>query len=381
MDRGRGCDYAAPVPEMRDNREKSPDSGKLWTVRRVLQWTQQRFTERGIPSARLDAELLLAHALGRGRVSLYTGLEQPLTPEELTRYRGLIQRRLGGEPVAYLIGRRDFWTLTLTVTPAVLIPRPETETLVEVSLALLPDPPAADDPGPGAAASAEGRAASQEGPAIPGQGELTVHYDPPMEGAADAPTDADQPQAASAAPGPAMEAVSTPAASGPKVADIGTGSGAVALSLKKERPAAQVFAVDCSPEALAVAAGNGASLGLAVTWLQGDLLSPLPPHAPFDLIISNPPYIPSGDIAGLAPEVRSEPHLALDGGADGLRVIRRLVRDALPLLAPGGALAMEVGDGQAGAVAELLRGAGYAAVAIEEDLARTPRVVSARRPA
>lgn len=352
-------------------------------MRRVLQWTQQRFHERGIPSARLDAELLLSHALSRSRVSLYTGLEQPLTPEELQRYRGLIQRRLAGEPVAYLVGRRDFWTLTLAVTPAVLIPRPETETLIEVALALLPEAtaeaPREAEPAPAAAPVVT------EGPAQPGEGELTVHYEAEGVAAEEVAAEASAPPAAAAGPGaagPAAEARAEVAAPERvlRVADIGTGSGAVALSLKKERPAAAVYAVDCSPEALAVAAGNGQALGLAVTWLQGDLLAPLAAHAPFDLIISNPPYIPSADIPGLAAEVRTEPHLALDGGSDGLRLIRRLIQGALPLLSPGGALAMEVGTGQASTVATLLRGAGYSHVAIEEDLARIPRVVSARRP-
>lgn len=357
-------------------------------MRRVLQWTQQRFHERGIPSARLDAELLLAHALSRSRISLYTGLEQPLTPEELQRYRGLIQRRLAGEPVAYLVGRRDFWTLTLAVTPAVLIPRPETETLIEVALALLPEA-GAEAPLEVEAATPAAPVVPDEGPAQPGQGELTVHYEAEVaaveegaEAAASAAAGAEASPPPAPAAGPAAEAredVAVPERA-LRVADIGTGSGAVALSLKKERPAAAVFAVDCSPEALAVAAGNGQTLGLAVTWLQGDLLAPLAAHAPFDLIISNPPYIPSADIPGLAAEVRSEPHLALDGGSDGLRLIRRLIQGALPLLSPGGALAMEVGAGQASTVATLLRGAGYSHVAIEEDLARIPRVVSARRP-
>jgi release factor glutamine methyltransferase len=280
----------------------------VWTILGVLNWTEQRFRERGLSSPRLDAQLLLADVLARDRVFLYTHFDQPLGPDELARYRGLIQRRLQGEPVAYLVGKKEFRSLMLDVDARVLVPRPDTETLVDVALALLP---------------AEAGAA--------------------------------------------------------RIVDVGTGSGAVALALKKERPEAQLYAVDRSPDAAAVARKNAERLGLALEVLEGDLLAPVADKAPFALIVSNPPYIPSGEIAQLAAEVRREPRAALDGGADGLDVIRRLVKDAPPLLAPGGALALEVGAGQAAAVVALFAGDGrYTAATATPDLAGIERVVAAR---
>ncbi len=280
---------------------------EIWTILRVLTWTQSRFAERGLATPRLDAELLLAEVLGRDRVGLYTHFDQPLSADELARYRELIKRRLSGEPVAYLIGRREFRSLELRVDARVLIPRPETETLVEVALArLAPD---------------------------------------------------------------AVRAV-----------DVGTGSGAIALALKSARPSLEVLAVDRSPEAAELARANAAQLSLAIEIFVGDLLAPVAARAPFDLIASNPPYIPSAEIPSLAPEVRREPHLALDGGPDGLAIIRRLIEAAPPLLAPNGTLALEVGAGQAPAVAALLSKAGFTAIESTRDLAGIERVVAATRP-
>jgi release factor glutamine methyltransferase len=278
---------------------------ETWTILRVLSWTQGRFAERGLGTPRLDAELLLAHALGRDRVGLYTHFDQPLHGDELAKFRELIKRRLAGEPVAYLVGKKEFRSLELSVDARVLVPRPDTETLVEAALALV--------------------------------GET------------------------------------------PRIVDVGTGSGAIALALKAARPGAEVLAVDRSPEAAAVARGNAERLALAVEVLVGDLLAPV--AGPFDLIVSNPPYIPSGEIPSLAPEVQREPRLALDGGPDGLEVIRRLIADAPRLLAPLGALAMEVGAGQAPSVLALLARAGFASPSTARDLAGIDRVVTARRPA
>ena len=254
--------------------------------------------------------MLATRAFSRTRVELYTHFDQPLGDPELAAYRGLVQRRMAGESVAYILGRKEFWSLDLEVDARVLVPRPDTETLVEQALELLKGMP---DPG---------RAL--------------------------------------------------------RVADIGTGSGALALALKKERPGDAVFAVDVSPEALDVARGNASRLGLDITFLQGDLVSPLAGLGPFDLIASNPPYIPSQDIAGLPPEVRHEPRLALDGGEDGLFVVRRLASDARNVLSPGGALAMEIGSGQAATAMEILRGTGYAGIGARRDLASIERVVYGR---
>jgi release factor glutamine methyltransferase len=275
----------------------------VWAVLEVLRWTTAHFEKHGVASARLDAELLAAHAFGMSRIELYAHFDRPLAAAELATYRDLVSRRLAGEPVAYLLGHKEFWSLDLLVDSRVLIPRPDSETLVEEGLDRFAGP-------------------------------------------------------------------------GGRIADVGTGSGALALALAKERPEAQVFATDISPEALAVARANAERLGLAVTFGEGDLAQALVPTGLFDLMVANLPYIPSAEIDGLAADVRSEPRLALDGGADGLALVRRLIEAAPELLQPGGCLALEVGAGQAGAVEELLRGAGFGGIRSRRDLAGIERVVS-----
>jgi release factor glutamine methyltransferase len=279
----------------------------------VVRWTTARFAERGIGTPRLDAELLVAHVLSLPRVQLYVQFERVLTPEELAGLRALIQRRQGGESIAYLTGRKEFWKLEFAVDARVLVPRPDTETLVEEALARL---------------SASG------------------------------------------------ESGVTP----PRIADVGTGSGALAITLAKLRADAAVFASDVSAPALEVARANAERLAAAVTFVEGDLAAPLAAHAPFSLIVANLPYIPAGELASLPPDVRTEPALALDGGADGLDLVRRLVADAPALLAPGGALALEIGAGQAEATRALLQGAGFADVQTRRDLAGVERVVSGVKP-
>ncbi|MBI4508038.1 MAG: peptide chain release factor N(5)-glutamine methyltransferase [Deltaproteobacteria bacterium] len=280
-----------------------------WTILKVLQWTANRFSERGISSARLDAEVLLAHVLGMTRVGLYTSHDKPLQQGELATYKDLIRRRLAGEPVAYLTGRQEFWSLPLKVDPRVLIPRRDTETLVEVALAV-------------------------------------------------------------ARPRNAC-----------RIADVATGSGAVALALAKELPQATVVATDASPGALEVARENADQLGLSsrVELREGDLVSPL--DGTFDLIVSNPPYVPTDEIATLAPEVRREPRAALDGGSDGLFVLRRLVPAAMAFLAPDGRLAVEHAHDQGEAVARLFQDSGYIDVVTTKDLAGVDRVTAGRKRA
>ena len=281
-----------------------------WTVLDVVRWTTARFAERAIATPRLDAELLVAQVLSLPRVQLYVQFERVLSPDELAVLRDLIKRRQGGESVAYLTGRKEFWKLEFTVDARVLVPRPDTETLVEEALARL---------GPGGAGA-------------------------------------------------------------PRIADVGTGSGALAITLAKLRTDAAVFASDASAAALEVARANAERLGVAVTFVEGDLGAPLTPHAPFTLIVANLPYIPSGDLAALPADVRSEPALALDGGADGLDLVRRLVGEAPGLLASGGVLALEIGAGQAEATRALLQAAGFTDVQVRKDLASVERVVSGVRP-
>jgi len=281
-----------------------------WTVLDVVRWTTARFAERGLGTPRLDAELLVAHVLALPRVQLYVQFERVLSPDELGALRELIKRRQGGESIAYLTGRKEFWKFEFAVDARVLVPRPDTETLVEEALARL------------------------------GQG----------EGGA------------------------------PRIADVGTGSGALAITLAKLRADAAVFASDASAAALEVARANAERLGATVTFVEGDLGAPLAPHAPFALIVANLPYIPSGDLPALPADVRSEPALALDGGADGLELVRRLVADAPGLLGPGGALALEIGAGQAEATRALLLAAGFTDVQTRKDLASVERIVSGVKP-
>jgi release factor glutamine methyltransferase len=283
---------------------------EVWTPLRLLEWTTRRFADAAIDSPRLAAQILLAHALGIDRVQLYVQHDKPLGPDELGRYRDLVRRRLAGEPVAYLTGRQEFWSLPLAVDARVLVPRRDTETLVELVL--------------------------------------------------------DQVDRAAAL----------------HIADIGTGSGAIALALARELPAAQVVATDRSAEALAVARANAERLGLAgrVELRAGDLYAALAAGERFDVLVSNPPYIPSGAVDQLAAEVRREPRAALDGGPDGLAVLRRLVADAARhLVSPGGLLALEHGFDQGAAVRALIDETGaYQPAATRSDLAGQPRVTFSR---
>ena len=299
----------------------------------VLRWTTGRFEERGLATPRLDAEILIATALGVPRLQLYVQFDRPLTAEELGAIRGLVKRRQGGESVAYIIGRKEFFGLDFAVDARVLVPRPDTESLVDEAIARLR-------------------------PRLPVLDEAT-------------PVDAELPAEATPAAPPVITG---------KVADIGTGSGAVIVTLGKRLPHLTLFAVDASSDALDVARANAAKHGVSVTFLQGDLDAPLRPFAPFDLIVANLPYIPTGDLPALAPEVQAEPRLALDGGADGLDLVRRLCAAAPSLLAPGGALALELGAGQAPAVAAFCREAGLVDVQLRRDLGAIERVVSARKP-
>jgi release factor glutamine methyltransferase len=279
----------------------------------VLAWASDDFKRRGNKSARLDAELLLGEALGLDRIKLIVEAERPLADGELTRYRQLIKRRRVGEPIAYILGRREFFALPLLVDRRVLIPRPDTEILVETALS----------------------------------GTRDRH----LYG---------------------------------RMLDLCTGSGCVAIAFAKERPTWRVTAVDLSPDAAAVARENARRVGVVhnLGILEGDLFAPLPGGAQFELITANPPYIPSADLAGLEADVRDfEPHLALDGGADGLLITRRLVAGALPYLSPGGLLALEGGFDQAPALFALLEAHGFSHISRAKDLAGIERVVSGRRPA
>ncbi|MBX7112757.1 MAG: peptide chain release factor N(5)-glutamine methyltransferase [Myxococcaceae bacterium] len=280
-----------------------------WTIRRVLSWTTQHFEKQAIDSARLSAELLLAHTLKVERVKLYMELDRPLQKDELATYKGLVTRRLGGEPTQYLLGHKDFYNRRFAVDSRVLIPRAETELLVAEVLKRLPT---------------------------------------------DAPS---------------------------RVLDLCTGSGCIAVTIAAQLPTTSVWAVDISAEACAVARDNAQTHQVdgRVTVMQGNLWEPLPPEARFDVIVSNPPYIASASIPTLQREVQQEPKLALDGGADGLTLIARIVDGAGERLKPGATLALEIGDEQGPAVADLLTRAGYHEVRVEKDWARFDRLAFGRK--
>lgn len=261
-----------------------------------------------VENPRLEAQLLLAHTLGQSRSHLHAWPERVLSDDERHVFEALLARRLGGEPIAYLTGKREFWSLTLHVGSGVLIPRPETEQLVECALILLPPDQAV------------------------------------------------------------------------RVADLGTGSGAIALALASERPQAQIIATDTSSIALAMARDNARRLGLGrIEFRTSDWFQALGGER-FDLIVSNPPYIPEDDPHLLLGDLPAEPRNALSSGADGLDAIRRIVANARQHLCPGGWLLLEHGFDQGAAVRDLLNTGGYAAVKTQRDLGGRERVTQGRQP-
>jgi release factor glutamine methyltransferase len=281
-----------------------------WTVGSLLDWTARFLADKGSESPRLDTEVLLAHALEWRRIELYTRYNEVPTEEARGRFRELIRRRIEGCPVAYLVGRKEFFALPLEVGPAVLIPRPESEFVVMECLRLAKGVPQ------------------------------------------------------------------------PRVLDIGTGSGNIAVAVAQQNPEAEVTAIDVSPEALEVAGRNAERHGVnaRVRFLEGDLFSALSEEEPFDFVLSNPPYIAHEDLQGLPYGVRDyEPHLALDGGPGGFVVFDRLVSEARNYLQTGGYLIVEIGAPQEEhgrrCIASL---GGYQLAETIHDYSGHPRVLQAR---
>jgi release factor glutamine methyltransferase len=285
-----------------------------WTVRRILDWTIGYLKEHGSESPRLEAEVLLAHACGWQRIQLYTHFEDVLSPEVRGRMREFVKRRAAHEPVAYLVGYREFFSLRFEVGPGVFIPRPETETLVLESLEIL-------------------------------------------------------------------KSVNVPS---PQALDLCTGSGAVGVSIAVNAPTTRVTCIDQNDAPVRFAAKNAQTHGVAdrVRVLQGDLFSPLPPDAVFSMIACNPPYVTTAEIEQLTADVKSyEPHAALDGGQDGLDVLRRIMEDASSRLAPGAWILFEISPEQGDAAQLILRDAALEAVSVVKDLSGSVRVVKGRRNA
>jgi len=283
-------------------------TSRTWTIRDVLDWATQDFAGRGIVSPRLDAELLVAKALETDRVGLYLDLNRPLVDQERSAIRPLVARRREREPVAYILGHRDFYGRRFKVTPDVLIPRPDTETLVDHALECIPEDAAS------------------------------------------------------------------------RVLDVGTGSGAVAVTIAAERPLALVTATDISEAALKVASENAKQLEVAnrIRFEHANLLSGV---EQYDVIVSNPPYIAQSEMAALQAEIREhEPIAALEAGEDGLDVVRALLSASEPATASGAQMLIEIGATQAvSVVAFAAEHTAWQPVAVYPDLNRIERVVHLRR--
>mgnify|MGYP000221125109 CR=1 FL=1 len=277
-------------------------------VGEMLAWARAELRDAGVETPGLDAAVLLAWVLGCDRADLYREPERVVTPAARDRFRRLVAARRERQPVAYLTGRREFMGLEFLVAPGVLVPRPETELLVEAGLALLAGLPE------------------------------------------------------------------------PLVVDVGTGCGAVAVSLARGVPAARVLATDVAAQALALARENARRHGAAVEFFHGDLLEPLPASLArrVDLVLANLPYVPTSLLGTLPPEVRAEPRLALDGGPDGLDLYRRLVPQAHRMLRPGGHLAFEIGPGQGPGALALVAPSAWQSNLLY-DLAGRERVITAKK--
>ncbi len=283
-----------------------------WTIGRVATWTARDLASRGLESPRFEAELMVAHALGLRRIDIYLRMEQPLDDAELARIRGLVERRRRREPMAYILGTREFYRRSFTTDARALVPRPETEQVVDEVLDAL---------------------------RLSGDGVR-------------------------------------------RVLDIGTGTGAIAVTVALERPDTRVDAVDLSPAALSLASENVVRLGATdqVRLAEGRYFEPFAGER-YDVVVSNPPYIPSAECPTLMPEVSTwEPRMALDGGADGLDPLREIARGALVALVPGGSLVVELGHDQGPAARRIAEEAGLRDVRVLRDPARFDRVLRATAP-
>jgi release factor glutamine methyltransferase len=301
-------------------------STESWTVGRLLQWTADYLKGHGSESPRLDAEVLLAEALKCQRIELYTRFEEEPAEEAKKSFRELVRRRAEGAPVAYLVGRREFYSLSFRVTPDVLIPRPETELLVVAALDL---------------AKTKGGGEKGLGTSVPSE---RVPF---------------------------------------QIADVGAGSGIIAVCLAKHLLGCRVTAIDISPAALSVAHENARQHGVTdrIEFVESDLFASVPADRRFDIIVSNPPYVMASELERLAPDVRNfEPHQALVAGPRGTEVIERLIVQSAERLLPGGCLLMEIGPTIHDAVRGLLEADNrFELGPTIKDLARLPRVVQAKK--
>lgn len=339
-------------------------SGSPDTICAAIEAATARLAETGISTPRLDAELLLAHACGTDRTGLYAKWRRPLPPQVCQRFSALLQRRLEREPLQYIRGSQEFWSLEFAVSPEVLIPRPETELLVELVLKVITE----REPHPS-------RRSQEMGPPQ-GERSLILHM------SQDTARPEELPSTGRVSKGARWEKAAFLPESGDRFAicDVGTGSGCIAVALAHELPGSDIWAVDISAAALAVARANARRYEVAdqIHFLQGDLLGAAA-EACFDIIVSNPPYVAPDVLSAVAPELHYEPRQALDGGNAGLDLVARLVAQAPACLTPTGCLILEIGADQGTAVATLAHNAGFGRVAIEPDGAGLPRALFARR--
>lgn len=359
-----------------------------WTVNRILQWTQQYFSGKGLENPRLDAEVLLCNVLGCRRIDLFMRLQQELLRSELKRYREFVLRRAAWEPLAYIIGHKAFLQWEFKVTPAVLIPRPETELLVEKLVQCCTGKTLTQ-----LEKEAFWRKKAEEAKAVTEKVKAVSTENQQMEAGSQnvalwqqkvAEREEIAFQIAERAgllheEDRKNERICRP---GPDILDIGTGSGVILLSLLKLLPESRGLAVDISLEALAVARENAAKLGVGErTWFrQSDFWSRVSQTAQFDIVVSNPPYVPTEVIDTLARDVQKEPRMALDGGSDGLASYRKITDGMAQHLKPDGLVAFEVGIGQGEMVADLCREQGFTVTAVVNDYNGIDRMVFAVRP-
>lgn len=385
-------------------------ANETWTIRRCLDWTRDYLKDRGDERPRLSAEWLLSGVTGLSRTEIYVNFDKPMSSEELAAMHTAVVRRAKGEPLQYIIGETSFRTIDVMCEPGVLIPRPETELLVEEVLAYLDREvigaaPAAErgrvelpwNAEVEAALQAEIAAAKEkdEEPVVERElrdddfdtledGEGTIETADSAEGDADVlgAASVEEGEFSEGAPAQYGESGQTRCA---RVLEVGCGTGCISLSIASERSGrAQCVAIDIEPRAVDLSIRNRDALGISpadVDVRLGNLVSPLNRETEwgtFDVLVSNPPYIPSAVMESLPHEVADfEPALALDGGADGLDIFRRLVNAAPHMLRPGGLLACELYEGHLDAAADLCRSAGMHDVRIVEDFTGRPRIVLA----
>lgn len=389
--------------------EGSGAMAEVWTIGRCMEWTREYLKDKGVVRARHEAVWMLSSVTGLTRMELFLALDRPLSKPELDRMHGYVVRRAKGEPLQYITGDTQFRTINVLCEPGVLIPRPETELLVEEVLnfldaEVLPAPAAERvrielpwNAELAAARKAEEADAEPAGPrpaapgtVVPAPSAGEARTAPDAAPIAPPPADAD-PVAPESAPIASAPGSPEPAA-GPRpgrparVLEIGSGTGCISLSLVSERPGLiAAVATDIDPQAVALSIKNREALGLdpvCAEFREGSLTSPIrhDERGAFDVLVSNPPYIPEGVMATLPSEVVDfEPHRALVSGVDGLDLFRHIAKAAPHMLRPGGLLACELFEGSLDAAAEICRAEGLVDVRIAEDLTRRPRFILARR--